>query len=722
MTTTPIASLLVITSETAALLLAVAVILKDWRSLAHRTFGIGIGLMAVEQALRAVAQSAEPPVVLYWQEWRMVVSALLPGTWLLFSLSFARANYRDLLPRWKWITAATYAVPLILVAGFKDRLFSDLPLDILPFGTAITPVALPLGWAGTAFHVWIVFSTALILVNLENTFRASTGRIRWQIKFVVLGLGMLCAVWVYTSSQALLYHSLDNSTALLNPIALLAASVLFTWAMFRSQFLNVDVYLSYTTIHYSVTVLLVGVYLVMVGLMTKLIHRFSPDRSVPLGAFFVLLALTGLGVLLMSDRLQERLKRFVTRQFKRPRYDYRKAWMELTERTTSPADVADLCTATAKIVSTTFNVLSVNIWLFGEADQRLTLAGSTVFTQSQAEELERSGDMVREFVLALTQAQPAMLDFRNERLAWAEEMTRAHPDFYAEYGFCYALPVEAGSRVLGIITLNEDRVGGAPFSIEDQDLLRAYAAHLAAHILQLQASESLRRAQELEAFQHVSAFFVHDLKNLASRLSLTMQNLPVHFENPEFRADALRGISQSVAKIENMCGRLSMLRKKVEIVAVPGDLNALVATTLDEMDLPVARDLQPLPEAPFDAEQIQKVITNLVLNAHEAVAGRGSVSVATRAHETSIEFSVTDNGCGLSREFIEKSLFRPFQSTKQRGLGIGLFHCRIIVEGHQGRIDVLSEEGKGSTFRVLLPLTLRTPVNIDRMQRVVRNG
>jgi len=78
--------------------------------------------------------------------------------------------------------------------------------------------------------------------------------------------------------------------------------------------------------------------------------------------------------------------------------------------------------------------------------------------------------------------------------------------------------------------------------------------------------------------------------------------------------------------------------------------------------------------------------------------------VKTSPTNGSVELSVEDNGCGMSGEFIEKSLFRPFQTTKKQGMGIGLFHSRMIVEAHRGRIEVESEEGKGSVFRVILPL------------------
>ncbi len=94
-----------------------------------------------------------------------------------------------------------------------------------------------------------------------------------------------------------------------------------------------------------------------------------------------------------------------------------------------------------------------------------------------------------------------------------------------------------------------------------------------------------------------------------------------------------------------------------------------------------------------------------MLNAHDAVNGQGKIFVATSASDSHLVFSVTDNGPGMSREYIEQSLFRPFKSTKKRGMGIGLFHSKMIVEAHQGRIEVVSEEGKGSTFRVILPVS-----------------
>jgi signal transduction histidine kinase len=100
---------------------------------------------------------------------------------------------------------------------------------------------------------------------------------------------------------------------------------------------------------------------------------------------------------------------------------------------------------------------------------------------------------------------------------------------------------------------------------------------------------------------------------------------------------------------------------------------------------------------------MQKVVTNLVMNAHDAIGGKGNIRVATAARDHHVTLTVSDDGCGMSREYVNKMLFKPFHSTKKRGMGIGLFHSKMIVEAHHGKIEVESEEGKGTTFRVILP-------------------
>jgi putative PEP-CTERM system histidine kinase len=668
-----------------SLLLAGVVAVKDRRSFANRSFIALLILLEVTEVFRGAG----------WHETQLLFFAPAPGTALLFSLSLARSDYRKYLDRWKYVIMLSYALPiatlLLPIPFFKE------PVDRI----------IPLGYAGKIFYVLVLISAVLILANLERTLRASTGRIRWQIKFIVLGMGAICASWIYSASQALVYSALDTSLDIIRSAALLAACVLSFWGLLRSQFLRVDVYLSHTTIQYSFTALLASVYLLVLGLMAYQVRFFNRERPLPLDALVVLIALGGLGMLLLSDRIQERVKRVVIRHFKRPVYDYRKSWMELTENTNSLVGTQELCTAVAKIISRTLNILSVNIWLCDEAGTRLSLSGSTVFARSQAADLERNGKLVAELLPALRD-RTSLIDLLEKPCDWAEDIMRDKAEYFADFKMRYILPLQSGGQLVGIITLNNDRVGKSPLSLEDQDLLHAYAAQLAARVLQLRLSEDLRKAQEIEAFQNVSAFFVHDLKNIASRLSLTMQNLPAYFENPAFREDALKLIGESVSKIDATCSRLSSLKQKIELKPEPADLNEIVAQILDDFQrcnpTVLERDLQKVPVAQIDKEQFQKVLTNLLLNAREATNGNGIIRVSTSVSDRHISCKVSDNGCGMSRQFLEQSLFRPFRSTKKKGMGIGLFQSNMIVQAHKGRIEVESEKGTGTTFRVVLPL------------------
>ena len=158
-----------------------------------------------------------------------------------------------------------------------------------------------------------------------------------------------------------------------------------------------------------------------------------------------------------------------------------------------------------------------------------------------------------------------------------------------------------------------------------------------------------------------------------------------------------------------MCNRLSLLSQKLELHLNEMDLNELVKNSLAGLDgllkaAPVL-NLTPLPKLILDPEQIQKVLTNLLLNANEAIRDGESIQISTEQEGNFATLSVTDSGCGMSKEFIYRFLFQPFKTTKKQGMGIGLFHSKKIIEAHQGRIEVESEEGKGSTFRVLLPVT-----------------
>ena len=139
------------------------------------------------------------------------------------------------------------------------------------------------------------------------------------------------------------------------------------------------------------------------------------------------------------------------------------------------------------------------------------------------------------------------------------------------------------------------------------------------------------------------------------------------------------------------------------------DLNQLVEGVLKELngvsDVQISKTLGSVPAVSVDEEQIQKVILNVMMNAKDAVQKGGEIHVQTQAGERDVMLTVRDNGCGMSPVFLKQQLFRPFQTTKKKGIGIGMFQSKMIVEAHGGKIDVTSSEGAGTTFRITLPMT-----------------
>jgi putative PEP-CTERM system histidine kinase len=298
-----------------------------------------------------------------------------------------------------------------------------------------------------------------------------------------------------------------------------------------------------------------------------------------------------------------------------------------------------------------------------------------------------------------------LIDFARTKEGWARELAVECSSYLEKARMRVCVPLSAVGNLLGLLTV-EDRIGKDPFAPEDFDLLKTIADQTAGILLNLKLHQRLQTVKETEAIQTMSAFMMHDLKNLASMLSLTMENLPVHFNNPDFRQDVIRLIRQSVSKINDMCSHLVLTSQQIQLSRKPVDLNDLVRSTLSRLNGPqgvtITQDLHQIPILMMDADQIQKVLTNLVLNAQEAVGDKGEVRVSTGQRNGWVVLTVSDTGCGMSKAFMEQSLFRPFKTTKKRGMGIGLYHSRMIVEAHQGRIEVESEAGKGSTFRVVL--------------------
>jgi signal transduction histidine kinase len=278
---------------------------------------------------------------------------------------------------------------------------------------------------------------------------------------------------------------------------------------------------------------------------------------------------------------------------------------------------------------------------------------------------------------------------------------------------------ERRERGLERVTEGVEAIAGGKLDyrieLQSSDDLRPLADNLG--LMTKQLRDQIAREAETRQFQsfvRLSAILTHDLKNAIEALSLTVENMERHFDNKEFRIDAMKSVAGAtdnlralVARLANPVSTLSGEHKRPQPADLVPRLQRVISLTAEPSMGKHEVEID-LPESLFalvDVERMDKVVENLIINALEAMnkkSGKLTVVAGTRDDGKPF-FSVSDTGEGISRRFIEEKLFHPFATTKRRGVGLGLYTCREVVVSNGGSIAVDSKEGVGTTFTVVLP-------------------
>ncbi len=656
--------------------------------------------LAIDSCFMGLGLNATQPAgTIEWLTRSFVVKSFLPVIWLGFSLTYARGDVRDQLNRWKGPLAIALALPVVSFA-VRTRLFQGSPAEAPAVGGWIELSTM----AKTLSGVFLV-SFALVLMNLEQTFRSAVGTMRWRIKFVVLALAVIFGTSIYARTQSILFPVLNLVLPEVESGALLIGCVCFAIAYVRAGLTEGDVHPSRAVLRSSLTIVIVGSYLFLVGILAQVVKHFGGAEIFRFQAFVVLVGMTGLAILLSSDRAKRRVDVFVASHFNKAQHDSVRIWSVFSRSLAGANDAAGLCAVCVRVISETFGVLSVTAWVQDEEKGRLVAAASTGGSTSDTGG-KSTGTPSRDVAAGLrTRSSP--FDLEDVSDGWAEEFRRLNPKTFIAGGSRLCVPLKAGESTIGAVVL-ADRIDSAVYTSEELELLRCIGDQMSSALINVRLASEVARARELDAFRTMSAFFVHDLKNAAASLNLMLKNLPVHFSEPAFRDDALRGIGNTAGRIDEIIGRLTALRQRPDVTRHETDLNQLVIQALDHVNgmahVELVKELQSLPTIVADGAQIQSVVTNLVLNARDALKAGGRIQVCTRHEDGHVVLSVADNGCGMKPDFVSDRLFRPFQSTKPKGLGVGLYQSRVIVQAHGGGMQVDSEIGKGTTFRVTFPV------------------
>jgi putative PEP-CTERM system histidine kinase len=622
--------------------------------------------VAATPARLAIADAAD---ALRYATWFVLVGSLVYGD-AMASLSR--------IPRW---VVAFAALALILAVALSE----GLPFAARAGLSPRAEFAVRIGLA--------VFGLALA----EQLYRRAHAQARWAIKPLCLALGGVFGYELFLYADAMLFARVDADIWVARGVANALVVPFIAIATARNVGWTIEMHLSRGAIFYSTSLLVSGVFLLAVSGAGYIVRYFGGDWGAALqielvfaGLLFVLLVAT-------SGRFRSRLRVFVSKHFFSYRYDYREEWLRFNRTLSTDATSQNVQERTIAALANLVESPAGALWLKLEDGG---YAPASRWNMPAVEAVEPADGSLARF-LARSGWVVSLPEFEADRSKYLELEL---PGWLAAVASPWLIvPLSSRADLIGFVVLGSPRAA-IEVNWEVRDLLKTASQQAASFLGQIRAAEALIEARKFDAFNRMSAFVVHDLKNLVAQLSLMLRNAERHRDNPEFQRDMLTTVEHVVGR---MNGLMLQLRTGTTPVEKPRqvDLEALVrrvsAAKIIERR-PIRLELRPACAIGHE-DRLEHVIGHLVQNALDATASSGEVAVRISREKGKVQVEVRDTGTGMSAEFVRERLFKPFESTKGEGMGIGVYESLQYVKSIGGDIRVESAPGAGTSIQVLLP-------------------
>lgn len=682
--------------------LGIFVIMRNPKSLVNMSFATGLFGSALMQFSYCGLLLTKGFI---WTKFALVGACIIPISLGIFSLTFARSNYKEGFRKWKIVLIGIAGISLwFLYLGLSGALITKTTQ--LSFNRFEVYTIQP---AGEYFLYFLFFSILFILHNLENTYRHASSSIRWGIKFFLLGVFGVAFFYIFLISFMLLYKIIRVEYFVAEAMILIISGLLIIFSLVRYRLMDTDVFISRQVVYNSLVLFVVGTYLITIAILGYLIkyHVISQEITQFLVVeVFIYVAIIGLAAMLLSEGIRHKVEVYISKHFYKHKYEYDEVWIAFTRSIGSNIGLHTLLPQVASSMQDIVNTDQVYIFLYDEKSDRLVLSESSVPLKSPFT-ISMESSLVKYFQQT-PNPQVAVKIFKgNTRL---QQIYHEQPELFDTLEISLCAPLRVKDNFIGILAVGAER-SGEPYSYEDYALLHTIGIQAASMILNAQLTENLSQARSLETFHKFAAFMMHDLKNAVQNLSFVVQNARDYFDDPEFREDAISTISDTVNRMNTMIMTLSSVPEKLELQVSNTNIVSFLDDTLkrskvSKLDhIHIHTDVaDPSLSLPLDYYHFQSVLINLLSNAAEAItAETGDITVRISRSDQAAIISVADTGGGITQEQL-KSVFTPFKTTKKKGLGIGLYQCKTIVEAHGGKIYVESEVGHGTIFRLELPL------------------
>jgi len=545
------------------------------------------------------------------------------------------------------------------------------------------------------------------LVFLEQILRNTPVELLRAIKYLCFGIGGMFVFDFYLYSDALLFQRIDP--ALWEARGFINAAIIpvIGIGLARNPKWSPGLFISRRMVFHTSALLGSGIYLLAMGVGGYYVRDYGGTWGVVAQTIFMFGAGLLLLILLFSSPLRARLRVLINKHFFHYKYDYREEWLRFIQTLSSSDQNIPLPERVVRAMAQMIGCPGGVLWVRrdGQEDGMFTPealwnialpvpagepANSTLiqFLEIQKwvinlDEYERDPELYK----SLSELQmPSWLKFIPD--AWLIS------------------PLILHEKLLGFVVLTRSPASHKHFNWEDSDLLKTSGSQAASYLAQHAISQALAEARQFEAFNRLSTYVVHDLKNLISQLSLVVSNAAKHKNNPLFMENVISTVENSVSKMNRLLQHLrngphTEARRSIDL-----------AQLLDEV-VHEARAIKPVPafecqalnlSVTADRDRLASVVGHVIRNAQDATPENGKVVVRLQQINGHAVIEVEDNGCGMEEAFLSARLFRPFQTTKgSSGMGIGVYEAREFVRSLGGDVYVESKPGQGTVFRIHLP-------------------
>lgn len=538
------------------------------------------------------------------------------------------------------------------------------------------------------------------LVVVHNLYTVSAPEARWGIS---LPMAALAAMWTYDLNlYTISYLTSAPSDELVQTRGFATAVLAPVFVMGAKRNSNWGIRLSRSVAFQSVSLVAIGFYMLgMVVLATAL--ELVGGTYVRLAQISLIFGMSLAALLILpSGRFKSWLRVVIAKNFFQHRYDYRSEWMRFADTIGFPSkEAAPFYERVVKSLADIFDSPG-GLLLVPDDEGRLTLQARWNWATADV-----PANCVTSQTMPFFESTGHIVSMDEVRAGTDERCDpRALPQWLYDEPHAWAVvPLVHFGKLAGLVILARPRLPRA-LDWEDLDMLRVVGRQLASYLAEAASQQALAESQQFEQFNRRFAFVAHDIKNLVSQLSILARNAERHAEKPEFRADMIDTLRSSVDKMNELLARLSQHNKSRHSLPVVIDIGEAVMKAVHDKRLiyPIDAQLKPGLFATADPARVETIIGHLVQNAIEATLDGSPVRINCRKQGNDVAVNITDTGVGMTEAFMSNHLFKPFESTKEGGFGIGAYEARALAISMGGQLRVESRVGKGTTFTLLLPI------------------